>query len=247
MRYHHCSWAALFLTVALPLDAQDQRPTYVLSGEVRDAMTGQPIATAVIRVEPGDASTWSHENGRFMIGAIPPGQTVITVHRLGYVEARFPWEARSDLTLVFELEPDPVILEGIEVAVSRLDERLRRVAHQVDVWTADDLRRSDAPEVAWFLHDAAGSVECAGLEAGCVVWRGARSLSLEVFVDDRHVPEEPWRVVATYPLQQISRIEFIRRCRMIRIYTTDYVDRVARGTARPSSSVVAECLRSGGP
>ncbi|MGI9076378.1 MAG: TonB-dependent receptor domain-containing protein [Gemmatimonadaceae bacterium] len=57
-------------------------------GRVTDLGTGQPIASAQLRVDGTTLGTLSGQNGEYLIPAVPAGQRVIVARRIGYGEIR---------------------------------------------------------------------------------------------------------------------------------------------------------------
>ncbi|MDQ3519577.1 MAG: TonB-dependent receptor plug domain-containing protein, partial [Gemmatimonadota bacterium] len=57
-------------------------------GTVTDAGTGQPIASAQIRIDGTTIGVLSGQNGEYLIPAVPVGQRVVIARRIGYGELR---------------------------------------------------------------------------------------------------------------------------------------------------------------
>ncbi|HVZ57696.1 MAG TPA: TonB-dependent receptor plug domain-containing protein [Chitinophagaceae bacterium] len=105
-------------------------------GQVRDAASGQPVAGATIRLEPGGWSTSSNDAGTFLL---PPdrGDTLV-ISCIGYGSRRLSLaDFHADRGLV-ELTPSPVYLRevvlgndqaGPERQVSRLDIATRNLSN----------------------------------------------------------------------------------------------------------------------
>ena len=98
-----------------------------VEGEVLDAVSGVPVAAAIV-VLAGGPTTFSDRMGYFRFEAVPPGTYSLRVFRVGYatVEARTPIDGQE--VLVIRMDPGPIPLEGIEVRVRSRDELERRAA-----------------------------------------------------------------------------------------------------------------------
>lgn len=98
-----------------------------VEGEVLDAVSGVPVAAAIV-VLAGGPTTFSDRMGYFRFEAVPPGTYSLRVFRVGYatVEARTPIDGQE--VLVIRMDPGPIPLEGIEVRVRGRDELERRAA-----------------------------------------------------------------------------------------------------------------------
>jgi len=98
-----------------------------VEGEVLDAVSGVPVAAAIV-VLTGGPTTFSDRMGYFRFEAVPPGTYSLRVFRVGYatVEARTPIDGQE--VLVIRMDPGPIPLEGIEVRIRGRDELERRAA-----------------------------------------------------------------------------------------------------------------------
>jgi len=100
--------SALLLGVATTALAQQ----VTVSGIVRERGDGSVIADATVRL-PGVPTTLTNGEGRFALRGIEPGSYTLAIEALGYERRRIDIVVRNDTTLVIELTPDPVRLEGV--------------------------------------------------------------------------------------------------------------------------------------
>jgi hypothetical protein len=94
--------AALVVLLAMLADpgvVQAQEPGSV-TGVVRDAATGAPIAGVLVRVDGLARSGLTNEAGRFLLLRVPPGPHVLLVERLGYAPLRVAVQVPAGSTLV---------------------------------------------------------------------------------------------------------------------------------------------------
>jgi Carboxypeptidase regulatory-like domain/TonB-dependent Receptor Plug Domain len=120
----------------LLLPRLDAQSTGALSGQII-ADSATPLAQARVRIIGATNAVVSGSDGRFRLGAIPPGNQVLEVRRLGYVEL-VQWikvVAGETLDLQIRLELVPVALKPVEVkgeaalwpAMEGFEERRARV------------------------------------------------------------------------------------------------------------------------
>jgi hypothetical protein len=99
------------------LAAQQAAPVTDLVGAVVDARDGSPVAGAVVRVPAVNRYTLSGEDGRFTLRNVSRGEQAVLVHRIGYRERTFRLVVQPGLLHLLEVEPEPILLEGVEVVV----------------------------------------------------------------------------------------------------------------------------------
>ncbi|MDZ7779492.1 MAG: carboxypeptidase-like regulatory domain-containing protein [Gemmatimonadota bacterium] len=144
------------------------RSESVLAGAVVDARTGEGLPWALLRL--GDRRPQSADGrGSFRIDDASPGSHLLLVERLGYESIYVPVTLGGDVEpLVVELEPDPIMLEGIEVMVSRFEQRRNAYGFgPVRAFDEGRLRRSGATDVVQFLrnHGSVPFTPCEGRSA----------------------------------------------------------------------------------
>ena len=76
---------AVFIAVA-PITAEAQ--VGQITGTVRDQDTGGPLATVQVYLQGTSRGTLSDQNGRFVLGDVPPGSYTLIAQRIGYREYR---------------------------------------------------------------------------------------------------------------------------------------------------------------
>lgn len=77
-------------------------------GTIRDGVTGEPLAGAVVALPDIDRSTVSASNGRYALMAVPPGPQHLTVRLLGYaprvLHALVPREGQLEINIALHAE-----------------------------------------------------------------------------------------------------------------------------------------------
>lgn len=109
-----------FGTIAMaPLDALAQER---IRGRIPEAGTRRPLQGVGVQIARGDtllvASTQTDSTGSFRVGIEEPGVYRLQAHQFGYrigTSASFEVPADQTVDVVFELRPQPVEIEGLEV------------------------------------------------------------------------------------------------------------------------------------
>lgn len=118
-----------FVTTLTPRGTGPMVPRGRLVGRVVDVGTQQPLAG--VRVELPDISmeTLTDEDGRFMLGAVPPGSHRVDFEGLGYATRNDTIAVLADRTSDARvgMTVDPVELEPVTVVVERRDPVLERL------------------------------------------------------------------------------------------------------------------------
>ncbi len=226
----------------------------VFGGHVIDTFAGRPVVGAVVRLtetlrRDGSAIVGlTDDEGRFAIAGVPPGPSHVLVSRFGYVDLAQVLDIRAGQTIEVAVVPKPVLLEGIVVYVDRLGERLAELPYSARAFAEEEIKLAPDLDVAAFLSSQPGFefVPCfeAGANTGvfnrsrdCIRTRGSVVQRPRIYVDDAPAFGGV-RDLATLPTTEIYRIEVIRGCAQIRVYTLPYVENAA---ARPRSLVPIVC------
>ncbi len=209
-------------------------------GQVIDTYWGEPVEGAVVRLEGTRRPDGSlilgatDESGNFSIAEVPPGPSQVSVSRIGYADLIQVLDIREGQFIEVAVIPKPVVLEGIEVYVDRLETRIRELPYLTNTYSEVALKFAPDLSVAQYLDSQPGFefVPCfedysgTGLftqRRNCMRGRGATPQRPRIFIDDAPafggVPE-----LASLPTTAIYRVEVIRGCGQIRIYTNTYVE-----------------------
>ena len=101
---------------AIPPPAVDSPgPAFTLTGRILDALSGDPVIAAVIKVPELKRYAQSNLDGRFHFADFPPGTWNIVVEQLGYRTSQGAVTVSDGNGLDIRLAPDPVALEGLTV------------------------------------------------------------------------------------------------------------------------------------
>ena len=223
-------------------EAQVGRPVS-FQGQVTDTYWGAPVPGAIVRITGkvranGSAiAGFTDEEGRFSIDEVPVGLSRVLVSRIGYADLVQVLDIQEGQFVEVVVIPKPVVLEGIEVYVDRLQTRLRALPYTANVFDETALKLSPTLNVADYLDSQPGFefVPCftGGSPTGvytqrrdCMRTRGTTPQRPRIFIDDAPAMGGV-RELATLPTMGMYRVEVIRGCGQIRVYTTSYVEGTA--------------------
>ena len=209
-------------------------------GRIIDTYWGAPVEGAVVRLvetvrQDGTPIVGvADAEGRFSIPAVPEGPSEVRVSRIGYADLVQVLDIRADQFVEVVLIPKPVVLEGIEVYVDRLETRLRELPYVTNTYGEVALRSAPDLNVADYLHSqpAFEFVPCFEGNAGtsifgrpldCMRTRGTTPQRPRVFIDDAPAFGGVGEL-STIPTSAVYRVEVIRGCGQIRVYTNAYVE-----------------------
>ncbi len=217
------------------MEAQDEATRPQLSGTVVDAASGQGIQGAHVFVAGEGHGVVTDDEGRFRGLEVPAGPVALRIRALGYgeelVTASIP---DSPDPLVIPLEPDPVLLEGIEVMHNRLRARRNAVGAPVRAFEQEELSRSSAQDAVHYLNGetfvrvtacSRRGARGAAFGYGCV-WVRGQEVVPEVYIDEILVPGG-LEQLQVYQPWEFHLIEVYQRGRQIRAYTHRFMERLA--------------------
>ncbi len=213
---------------------QEAEPAAVpVSGQVVDRSTGQPLAGAYVEVAGTRQEALTDEAGRFTFRKIRPGAQTLVVRLLGYAELeREVTVAAGQPALALALEPDPVVLEGLTVNLNVLEQRRNRVAVSSRAYDRTQIRRSSATNMQAFVRGPAGvpAVTCRVSFADSCVYSRGRLQPVAVYLDE--MPIYSLEHLSAIQPDEVERVEVYQNGRQVRVYTSWFMEQVARGKRR---------------
>ena len=229
------------LGLVSPAAAQQEMPECLddqarILGVVVDAGTEMPLSGAYVSAAGSDWGSLTTDNGWFALCGIEAGTHVVTVERLGYatleseVEAAAPWDR-----IALRMQPDPILLEGLEIVTDRFERRRRAVEIGVSTFGQEDLLRSSQWSAADFvdLHAGVYTTPCGG--STCVYYRGyARGpLEPEVYLDEIRLLGG-WSELEDIPTSQLYMVEVYAGGTHIRAYSHQFMEYAAKVRLEPA-------------
>jgi len=209
-----------------------------LKGQVVDANTGAPLVGAFVQVEGDEWGSLSEPDGSFSLPDVGSGTVPIFVEQLGYLPLREAVQvSRGQDALVLKVQPDSALLEGINLAVDRLEQRRHATPASSWVFTRRDLLTHSGMDALTFLktQTPVRFIPCYASDE-CAVWQGA-VWGVSVWVD-----EMPFLggmdYLRSHQPYDLQRIEVFDGGRQIRVYTAKYLKRVGRTRVFPDPFIL---------
>jgi hypothetical protein len=244
--------AVLLAAFAAPPAAAQERVD--LSGRVLDGTTEAPVAGAEIRIPSLRVGAVADREGRFVLGRIPVGTYHVHVGRLGYTEVIEQVVVNGGEPVEVHLLPQPLVLEGLTVALTSLDRRTRRVGFTHRLVTRERLVASSHLTVRDYLtslgirelpeteieadrqpFDLPSGSTSGGLNAGWqrsagVFVRGMER-PLKVIIDEQPA-SGGLNSLAVLPTHEVHQIEWYPGASSLYVFTLAYVERLATSSRR---------------
>lgn len=221
------------LTILLTLTATSltaqQTDTTTVKGIVVDGLTGRPLPGVLVSVQAFDWAVISEQDGHFVLPRVPLGQTTLEFTQLGYAATVLTPRVVHDMAaLRVELQPEPLVLEGIKVMANRFERR--RKAAPMAVQAYDSRMLSTPYDVLDFLRFKAlvrlTPCRTGAVSINCIWWRG-RVIEPRVVLNE--VPMlAGLDMLEGIPSSTVYLVEVYRQGRQIRVYTNNFMEHVGR-------------------
>lgn len=109
---------SLFTAACLLRPSYAQSPHYNISGVVRDAASGEPLAGAVVNIDELWAVT--EVDGSFTVERVSSGKCTLKTSLLGYVDVSMPLEVKADIkNLEIKMQVSTLALKEVVVTAQR--------------------------------------------------------------------------------------------------------------------------------
>jgi hypothetical protein len=244
--------AAAVLLAAVAVPARSRAQTAVVTGQVLDAESGQPIAGATVRVE--DRTTTSDAHGNFRVRGVAPGERTVWATALGYAISGGMLHVGPDSAGVeLALDPQPVRLDAIVATVNRFESRRRAYPFSARVMDRRDLEAAPysnlldlvethfglQPTTCNSLAVGSTSVPTSALDGFGCVWVRGHATAPAVYVDEVRWPSG-LDILATYQVMDVGRIEVYSGGAQVRVYTRWFLDWAARNNYTPMPILLSD-------
>jgi len=156
MRATILSFAVAAITFASPLAAQNRAD---LVGVVFDNTTQEPLLGVLVEINGTGFRALTDTAGVFRIRNVAPGEYTFSFRKLGYISGESRILTVPGEPLFVALIPQPVVLDGLNVQVNRLESRLRSLPYSAVELTELDLRMSGGSDVWSVLRNRMGFYE----------------------------------------------------------------------------------------
>ena len=205
-----------------PPSADSLGPPFTLTGRVLDALTGQPVVAAVIKVPELERYTQSDLDGRFDFAAFPPGTWQIVIEQLGYSTSQGDVTVSRGNGLEIRLQPDPVALEGLTVrprSEQVLARRRLRTYYVVEHISPKDIAEAVIPDpTAVFRRHSHFPVSTCLIGVDWISFK----CPVTVYVDEGRLLGGMLEF-QMYPLESIHSMDWIPGLGQLRAYTKHFV------------------------
>ncbi len=202
-------------------------------GIIVDHATEEPLDAALVSVTTTEWASLTTASGRFQLCGILAGTHQVTVERLGYRTLQLRVEAAPPAAAIrLRMDPDPILLEGLEIVSDRFERRRRATAYSVQAFDREDIASSPYWTAADFVESRAlvFTTLCGG--GSRCVWSRGRVVQPRVYLNEMPL-FGGWSQLETLPTSQLHMIEVYRRGTHIRAYTHHFMERAARTRLSP--------------
>jgi len=208
----------------------------VLVGRVIDAATGTPLVGAFVHLDGEDWGVLTDDEGGFRLPGVPDGLLSLMVEQLGYVKSvQRARVIEGGGPVLLALEPDPVLLEGIQVVTDRFERRRKALAVPSQAFDREELVTSPAFNVLDFVtaRTLLRPVPCGTLsfDGICAYVRGSLR-PVSVYVDEAPLLGGLDYLEMIDP-RELQRVEVYRSGAHIRVYTQAFMERAGRARLTP--------------
>ncbi len=214
-------------TIAQTNPGEDVRLRLV--GQVVDITTGAAVSSARVSVAASEWMSLTNREGRFLLHDLDPGIHTLTVEQLGYHTLVVQVQAaRETPPLRLSIQPDPILLEGLEVVSRRFERRRRAAGIRVSEFSQDDLASSSHRSAAVMLEERIPVQRVRCREGGfeCIFAYGQR-IRPTVCIDEAPMIDG-WNALAAYNPHEFHMIEVYGRVGLVRAYTHFFMERASR-------------------
>lgn len=132
-----------------------------VTGLVRDAATGQPLAGAQVSVVDTNVGGLVNNQGRFLLLNVPTGQQTVNVVLIGYSsqEQQVTVTAGETTTVNFQLREQALSLEGVIVTGTAGQARRREIGNQISQVSAADIEMAAVTDIGDVLQGRTTGVQ----------------------------------------------------------------------------------------
>jgi len=221
---------------AAPARAQQMEPRILVTGTVADSVSGNPVFGVAIATTTTPDHTASDSTGAFTL-SIPAGTTMVTFTGRGFQRMAQIVSGAENVALGrVALLPDAIALAPLEATVSLLDQRVHAYTGSTRVFDTSILNHAGAGDLLEFMRQRMGMrrTGCNTLNPAsggtCYRVRGS-PFRPRVFVDEVQV--SGMDRLELYRPEDVGRVEVFSGGAMVRVYTRDYLEMMARTNAQP--------------
>jgi outer membrane receptor protein involved in Fe transport len=226
------AWTWLFSLLCLT--AQGQQTTSAvfhtsletgqIEGTVQDALTGEPLPSASVRLPDAQTLGMADANGHFQLGQLPPGRYVLTFSYLGYEDLQMEAVEVApghSTRITAALEPKTESFGEVVVTAVARSQAIKLAPASVGVITAKELQERQVTTFDQAFDDMPGVVvtRSGGANVQAFSIRGASEVAgggignrVLLLIDGRPAlsPESGGALWNLVPVGSVERIEVVR-------------------------------------
>jgi len=158
-----------------------------ISGTVLDAKTSKSLPDANLLINDANYGTASRDGGFYVFDKLPRGKYTLSVHMIGYKSIESTVYAKTDTTIDFRLEAEPIQFDPVLVSATRTDHRQSQVTVSTEILTERQIRESTGITAGEVLENTGGLYfksydHLAGIQIPSI--RGSNPEQVLVLLDD---------------------------------------------------------------
>jgi len=122
-------WVAVFFLSFTGTMLQGQT---IVSGLVKDIITGDPVMGANILIPDQKKGTSTNDLGQFKFESLPSGDYVLSISHIRYIDKKIIIHSSENKPLIINLEPDSVQIASFVVTATRTERLIEEIPQRVD-------------------------------------------------------------------------------------------------------------------
>nr|WP_284700164.1 TonB-dependent receptor [Gracilimonas sediminicola] len=147
----------MLLAGAFFLGSAPVEDSYLLSGLITDADTGEPISFAYVHIEELNRTAVANADGRYEIKNVPAGNFTLSIHRIGYrTQTQEISIKEADEVVNIQLRPTVLGSQSVDVVGEQEDLEGSNLEHASKKVFGSDLRRNLGNTLSETLSNLAG-------------------------------------------------------------------------------------------
>lgn len=147
----------LLLAGAFFLGSAPAEDSYLLSGLITDADTGEPISFAYVHIEELNRTAVADAEGKYEIKNVPAGNFTLSIHRIGYrTQTQEISIKEADEVVNIQLRPTVLGSQSVDVVGEQEDLEGSNLEHASKKVFGSDLRRNLGNTLSETLSNLAG-------------------------------------------------------------------------------------------
>jgi hemoglobin/transferrin/lactoferrin receptor protein len=208
----------LVIAIALLLSASLVISQTLITGQVLDVTTGEPIVGATVRLEPFGQAVATDSEGRFDLGTPDTGEVVLIVTHVRYQKEKrnLPMAKGSSVEVTFKLTPAVVPVGSITVLPTREGDSKFNLPQSVSVTTSEEFAAPNPTTTADVLRDEVGVLVQKTTHAhGSPIIRGLLGKYVLLLYDGIRLNQPTYRFGAnqylnTFDMGTLASVEVVR-------------------------------------